>query len=249
MGPFHIGVRTTTRDADTRLREALAAYLVDDVQAPPAYSVRVQDGDDHGGTRAFHALYHGRCALVRTRSRERLLRATRTALGVHLVANRAGGLLPLRQLALVGPTGAVLAPPELLPRIERGEQELAELGIHLLDPPLVWLDPATGQLEEVPLTGTATADNSAAVAAGESSPAAPVRPHPVRGWGLRRQGEEPPDAQEALVALLPHVATGTGRSPAALLPAVTGLLGRVPLVPLATGSVGELRERVLPLLT
>lgn len=126
----------------SHVRRALAEYAVDEVDAPPNYSLRLETSEPGrpGPARAY-ALYRSRCLLLRTRKRERVVRALVAALAGH--AKPRTGLVRMRQLGVIGPSGAVLVPHELHWQVEGVERRLADHGLSFVDPPFVELDPET----------------------------------------------------------------------------------------------------------
>jgi hypothetical protein len=171
------------------------------VEAPANYSLRFQDREPgrKGPARAYE-LYRAQCLFLRTRTRTRALRALSRCLSAH--ADGDVGLLRARQLAVVGPSGAVILPPELHWRLEALEPSLAANGLSLVDPPLVEIDRETRELVVAPpLIGAETdwfrARSSREVLDGR---------YPIREWAIHaRDDEEVVSPTVALAAVMPMV--------------------------------------------
>src|SRR5258705_10981122 len=68
VGPWAVGVRSTSAATDAALRRILATHLLD-ADAPPYFSALVSDeGPDNGNARSFNFLYRSDDTLVRTRA-------------------------------------------------------------------------------------------------------------------------------------------------------------------------------------
>lgn len=173
-GPLLVGVRTESAPLAADLRAALGGSVVEGVQAPANYSVRVEGR----GRGARYLLYRATCLVLRTRSRERLVLALRACLRAHRGSSRR---LRLRQTVLVSQAGALLLPPELFHRVEAVEGALLEAGLRLAQPPFALLDEASGAL----------------VVEGDGAMQAPVR-----FWGVLGRDRQPVARSEVLAAAL-----------------------------------------------
>jgi hypothetical protein len=176
-------------------------HVVEGVDAPPNYSLRLETREPgrKGPARAY-ALYRSQCLLLRTRKRERVLRALARCLS-GLVDPR-DGLVRVRQLAVVGGSGAVILPHELHWRLEALEPRMGAHGMWLADPPFIDIDAATGELIFAPPMIDVDA---AALGAGSDRPG-PYGRYPIREWAiLGRDEDETVTAHAALAAVMPMV--------------------------------------------
>lgn len=143
MGDHDIGVRSNTAALDAALRRLLAAHLVEDVAAPPFFSVGVNRPAGRVA-KPLHVLFQRSTLAVRTRSPRRVVHALVRLLSA--AGRRPPGLLELDALLLVRDGTAVLAPAALRARLSRLEPPLRRVGVLASDDPLAWLDPATGEV-------------------------------------------------------------------------------------------------------
>jgi len=200
-GDRAVGVRSHPNALSVRIREGLAAHSIEGVGAPGNYSLRFEDREPgrKGPARAYE-LYRGQCLFLRTRTRTRALRALSRCLSAHAAGD--AGLLRARQLAVVGPSGAVILPPELHWRLEALEPRLAANGLSLVDPPLVEIDRETGELVVAPPGIGAQAEW---FRAGSSRDPRDGR-YPIREWAVLGGEEgEAVSPQVALAAVMPLV--------------------------------------------
>jgi hypothetical protein len=178
----------------------LASHLVEDVEAPPNYSVRLLEREPGGieAPRAF-VLYRGQCLLMRTRRPDRVLRSLGDCLSSQVDAG--GPRVRVRQAAVVGRSGAVILPHDLFWRLEAIESELLQRGVWLVDPPFVDIDTGTGELVlSRPPFGPDGGDGRS------DDPArgpVPVGRHAIREWAmLSSERREAPGLREALATVL-----------------------------------------------
>jgi hypothetical protein len=179
VGDHLVGVRSDPASLSVRIRAGLAEHAVQGAATPPNYSLRFEERQPgrKGPARAY-ALYRARCLFLRTRTRVRALRALSRCLSAH--ADTDDVVLRARQLAVVGPSGAVILPPDLHWRIEALEPRLAENGLWLADPPLVEIDPETGELVVAP----PAIGGDAAWFDGRSRRRARDGRYPIREWAI-----------------------------------------------------------------
>lgn len=181
------------------LRRALAAHLVDGVEAPPNFTLLIGDraGDADAGSRGrgptrtsgFHFLYRSSASMVRTRDPNRLVRALLS----HLDGFRpdaGGGLLQLSVTALVGEAGAVLAPASLRGWLEVVERRLNAKGLRVADQPWVAVDTGTGELvvrePQLDVAWPAFEDLAGAVRGPRrTEPVVDAGRYPIVGWGFQ----------------------------------------------------------------
>lgn len=201
IGDLYVGVRSHPAALSNRVRSTLADHVAEDVDAPPNYSLRLETREPGRKAPArTYALYRAQCLLLRTRKRERVLRALVRCLSGHVESR--DGLVRVRQQAVVGRSGAVILPHELHWRLEALEPRLGENGMWLADPPFIAIDAATGELILAPPMIEADA---AALGAGSDRPG-PYGRYPIREWAiLGRDDDETVTAQAALAAVMPMV--------------------------------------------
>ncbi|MPZ61545.1 MAG: PqqD family peptide modification chaperone [Propionibacteriales bacterium] len=183
VGSYLLGVRSATSELDGLVARALAAHLVDDVRAPPNYSLRLAASDGI----AHHRMFRACETPVRTRSLRRLLDALCGFLASH-AAEQDSAAVHLDALVLVHDGRVMLLPPELRP-LRTGEEELRRYGVRILDSQTAPLDPASGQLVIRPpmltMDDAALAEAAAVAPEPEPAEAAPVAEpghYPVRVW-------------------------------------------------------------------
>jgi hypothetical protein len=200
-GDRAVGVRSHPAELFARIRAGLAAWSIDGVAAPANYSLRFEPREPgRKGPAQAYELYRAQCLFLRTRTQTRALRALSRCLSAHAGADDL--VLRTRQLAVVGPSGAVILPPDLHWRLEALEPRLAANGLWLADPPLVEIDRETGELVVAPTVIGADAawfdDRS------------PKRAHegrfPIREWAiLGGDDDEVVTPTVALAAVMPMV--------------------------------------------
>lgn len=137
-------MRCSSRALCQALETALAAHLVDDIEARANYSVREAEADGE-----FHLLYRGGVVVVRTLDLARLVRGLLTHLFGH--GDPPPGLLRVDALILVRNGTAVLAPAVLRRDLARIERRLAQKGLAVLDAPFADVDPGQAELVVPPL--------------------------------------------------------------------------------------------------
>lgn len=244
IGDLYVGVRSYPTRLSTRVRAALAPDVVDGVEAPPNYSVRFEERvPGRPGSVSAYVLYRSQCSLLRTRKRERVLRALVACVSGH--RGRRDGLLRIRQLAVVGRSGAVILPVELHWRLEALERRLGAHGLRLADPPFVDIDPRKGELVVAPPEmGVVTALGGSRRSASHARARPEPRRYPIREWAiLRREGDRPPTVHESLSAVMPMF-DGDERVPGALEGMMRALSG-TKLTPIWYQRPGKMMERLV----
>ena len=130
----------------------------------------------------------------------RALRGLSRCLSAHAHADDV--VLHARQLAVVGPSGAVILPRELHWRLEALEPSLAENGLWLADPPLVEIDRQTGELLVAPPVIGADAAWFEASSPGHARDGR----YPIREWAiLGGDDDEKVSPAVALATVMPMV--------------------------------------------
>jgi hypothetical protein len=139
VGAWLLGVGTDAALAP-RLRAALAAHVRDDARPPVNFSVQLASATKRRRGAGFHLLHRGSSVLVRSRDPHRVV----NGLLLYLDAFTPGygsGLLPVNGVALVGGSGALLAPSVLRPSMSRLERRLNLRGLRVVDTPWALIDP------------------------------------------------------------------------------------------------------------
>ncbi|MDP8969906.1 MAG: hypothetical protein M3N52_05330, partial [Actinomycetota bacterium] len=192
MGDHHLGVRPSSAQLREVLRALLAGYVVEQVQAPPNFSVRVGE-DAEPGTKPLHLLYHSHTRVVRARSPRRVVDALLGRLELFADPAQPRDRLRVDALGLVGGDRAVLVPARLRRKLATIERRLNHAGLAVVDLPHVDLDVATGEL--IHATAGLRLDPAALAALDgwERDPQETVRPgrYPVVAWLLDGAGGQP----------------------------------------------------------
>jgi hypothetical protein len=211
VGERLIGVRTNDERVADHLRAVLAASVVPDVDAPPNLSLKL--GDDTARIRDLDVLYHGATPAVKTRSRRRLLRATRTFLDAFADPP---GTLRLNARLLASNGTAVLVDDWLREVLERVERRIERFGYRVVDVAGVPIEPETLAVELRPPRLAVDRDAWAAVERdypgddGHEPSAARLTVGHVVMWNRQRDTDQ--SGAQRLAALLPLLALH-GREP------------------------------------
>jgi hypothetical protein len=235
VGPWAVGVRSTSADTDAALRRILRAHLLDD-DAPPYFSAFVPDAaPTDGGARPFNFLYRSSDSLVRTRAPGRIVRALLHYLSDLVEPGPA--TLRLRATGLIVGGRAIVAPEALRTSMTLVEALLNRAGIQVIDAPVVHLEPDSGAVvvPEPLLTVDAAAldayERSRPAAGNGSRELAPVAPgrYPLAAWALTTAADAigPIGRAEGVAAAAQQVANADtfGAQPA--LEVVAGALAPV----------------------
>ncbi len=185
---LYIGVRSNTTSVDDVLRTALAAHLVDNVEAPANYSVQLGEPSTSGAGTGFHFLYRSSASVVRTRDARRVARGLFTHLSSHRV-DLGRGLLRVHGVTLVAGGTAVLAPSVLRQWPELVERRLNGQGLRFADTPWALVDAARAEVvvpEPSLEVDWSALDRLDALAGGRVRPDPPVEPgrYPLVGWAF-----------------------------------------------------------------
>ena len=172
------------------LEAAFAAYLVDDDQAPPNYSVQL-NAPEREGQRPFHFLFQAGTTAARSGSARRIVHALLLHLS-GLVEEARGDGLTAGALPLVRDGRCLLVPPGARADLKRTERAFNRAGIAVDDHHHALIDLVTGELVvEAPTVGLAE-EAYAALARLSPEPAraedvAPEGRYPVVGWAFLDQ--------------------------------------------------------------
>lgn len=196
VGPWAVGVRSTSATTDTALRRILATHLLD-ADAPPYFSALVSDeGPDNGKARSFNFLYRSSDTLVRTRSPGRVVRTL-----LHYLSD----LVPsdpvepdaltvrLRATGLIVEGRAIVAPEDLRTEMAAIETRLNRAGMRVIDAPVLHLEPGTGHVIVPEPAITVDGDALAEYERTHPSPRelAAVQPgrYPIAAWALETSAD------------------------------------------------------------
>ncbi|MGH3329240.1 MAG: hypothetical protein ACRDPT_15860 [Streptomycetales bacterium] len=183
VGSYLLGVRSETPELDRLVVRSLAGHVVEGVQAPPNYALRL--GHQH--------VLRASCQpLVRTRSLHRLLRALHALLADH-AAEQDTTAVRVETLVLIRDGAALLLPPALRPLL-CVEDELRRRGFRILDGCVATLEMADGELVVAPPVmpvDYATLARAQALAPEPAVPPPTAEPgrYPVRFWVTTTEGQ------------------------------------------------------------
>jgi hypothetical protein len=244
IGDLLVGVRSDPAPFSKRIRTMLAAHLVEGLDAPPNYSIRLETREPGRKAPAHgYVLYRSQCLLLRTRRRERVLRALMTSLSGHV--EPLDGLLRVRQLAVIGRSGAVILPNELFWRLEALEPRLGEHGVRLVEPPFVDIDAGTGDLILAPPTMDVDPAKTGRGWPGFASADGHARSrHPIVEWTFLGPDDGPLTPHAALGVVMPLLHEGSQSSSVAL-EVVLRTLARAKLQHIGRERSSRLLERIV----
>jgi hypothetical protein len=223
IGDYHIGVRSSRTEVDAVVRQLLAAYLVDGIEAPANLSVRIgghgeEPEADSGGKRRsdrgkqLHLLYRSSSLAARSRLPSRILQALVCYLD-GLGGHGPRGVLRTSMLALVADGHAIVVPRALLGSLEALQPRLERQGLRFIDAPYADVDPTTAEL--VIDSPGLTVDEAALTALdrhfgspGRAEPPVGAGRFPIRGWAIFGGPEEtgPVSRAKAVAAVAGSVA-------------------------------------------
>lgn len=161
-GRWLVGVSPRSPELRRALADALAARLVDGVEAPATYRLRTSPAD------GSYVLRQGCATLLRTSSFAATLAALEDILHLYDTESAA---VQLEAVGLVGEGGALVVDPGLRGRLVNAPQRLAAHGLTSLPTPYVAVETGAGTL----LAGPNSADPG---------------PHPVAVWAWRDPGHD-----------------------------------------------------------
>ena len=144
IGPVHLGIRSDTDDLQDALTRALQRYLVQDVQAPPNFSLRLSSGDGGAGSQKLKFLYRGHGCIIRSRSRARVVRGLLNYLDAFVAPP--DGTLRVRSFALVKQGKAYLVPRMIEVWLDLLSSPLHKAGFQFVDVQNAAVDLATREL-------------------------------------------------------------------------------------------------------
>jgi hypothetical protein len=149
---------------DAAVRQLLAAYLVEGIEAPANLSVRIGgstvEGEDpeaeeaavngngkrrSGHGQQIHLLYRSSSLVARSREPSRILSALVSYLGAFLEEDPAS-LLKTSMVGMVADGHAIVAPRPLLGSLKVLQPRVERQGLRFVDTPYATIDPATGEL-------------------------------------------------------------------------------------------------------
>ncbi len=184
LGPYHVGIRHNGETAADLLDQLFSGQGVDDPRTPDNYSVAVYPPRRH--RQELNLLVKDGRVLVRSRSRERVLRGLLAYLSAELTPPSDQSLLFVRARAAVRDGEAILLPRDSAGWTSQLQASLSRSGIQMVDLPLVTVDPGAAELvipePTIEHDPSVLAAVDVAVQLGPELP--PVRPgrYPLRLW-------------------------------------------------------------------
>jgi hypothetical protein len=182
---WHVGVRSADAETDRALQAILARNVTSQRTAPPNFSLRL-DGEEEDGDRhaRIQLLYHACTLVVRTRSRDYVIRELIRRLDEETRAPTT--FLELSATAFVGPADrAVLLPTASGRADQRWQEQLQAAGWRRVPGRISDVEPDTGALVVKP-PGFPVADHSlaqlASTEAGDVRECAQYGRYRVAGW-------------------------------------------------------------------
>ena len=208
VGEWAIGVRSNTLELDALLRTALAAHVLDGVEAPRNYSIAVH-ADHQRGVRPLHSLWHEYSLLARSRSPGRVVRALLGYLGDHVDARPSFVRVPA--VTMIGPSGAVVADPSLRNHRPRLTRLVRTFALQVADSRTADIDDS-GELvvSPSPLHVDESALDSSEMGGPRADPDLPPATgrYPIRGWLLRTPPTAPEPSKARALSMVMSRAVG-----------------------------------------
>ena len=200
IGDHHVGLRYTSEATAELLDELFDYEVVEDPQAGHIYTLGLPDFEDPeaepGGESEMNLLVLGSQVLVRSRSRERVLRALLWRLDSQMPSSGASsGLARVNATAVLTPAGAALLQPGLYTLEEKLQPAFARHSIAFVDVVYPEIDLQRAELvvpePSVPHDAHLLAALRSTAGASTAEPD-PVRPgrYPLIGWGVTHMAEE-----------------------------------------------------------
>ncbi len=184
------------------MRRALASYAVEDLPAPPNYSLQLSRGEG-ADSHKLRFLHRAHIGVIRTRWRSRALRGLLNYLNEFLP--RPDGLLQAQALALVKDGRAYLVPRPLEVWLELLSSPLHRAGFQFVDLQTVLVDLGARELvvPELQLEVDAQALPDMHRSEGGAREPAPVAPgrYPIEAWAFFEREGRAPSAQSTLLQL------------------------------------------------
>jgi hypothetical protein len=220
------------------LQRALADEVSTEVPPFANYSLRPRDNGS-----AFHWLYRGGCAAIRTRDAGRLLAGLEQHLSGHGEVEE--GMLPTTLTAIITATGRAIVLPSLAEDVARFDRPLRAAGGRLLDAPRTIIDPAAGTVvvpsPSVQLEVTARAELAAHLGSGADEGCVDPGTYPLAAWILPHDGAAAPSL---LAAHLLESLTPAHRARPLPLDAIGALARSTRIVPLQSYAAQDLARVV-----
>ena len=188
IGPWRVGVRSSSLDVDAHLRGILGQHHVAAVEdGPPNYSLGVGDGAN-AGRKGVHRLYRGGNLVVRTREPARLVRGLLSHLSGLLEVERQDHIMVLAA-GVVRDGEAVVVPRDLRGMLDQVQRRFDQARLQLVDTPWILIDPVTAELVVpepiVEYDAAALVDFTREYPAiGRELAEVPPGRYPIRGWAF-----------------------------------------------------------------
>jgi len=198
---YHIGLRYTSEPTASVLDELFSQDIVEDPGAGHIFTLGLADPGSLPNDLQENLLVIGSQMLVRSRYRERVLRALLWRLGDMMGSDEVGaGLVRVNATAVMTPVGAALLQPWLSTLEEDLQPAFARYGIAFVDVVNPQIDLARAELvvPEPTVTHDMTVIEQSTTRVGASSPGQAPEPEPVRpgryplvGWGVIHPADDP----------------------------------------------------------
>lgn len=198
---YNIGLRYTSEPSVRVLDNLFERSIVEDPRAGHIFTLALADPDSRQDDPQENLLVIGSQLLVRSRYRERVLRALLWRLGDMMGNGEVGaGLVRVNATAVMTPVGAALLQPWLYTLEEHLQPAFARYGIAFVDVVHPQIDLARAELvvPELTVTHNMTVIEQSTTRVGASSPGQaleldPVRPgrYPLVGWGVVHPADDP----------------------------------------------------------
>jgi hypothetical protein len=245
IGPWALGVRSSSTEMDDAIRSVLRAHLID-VEAPANFSALMAgDSRPDGQVQAFNFLYRSSDSLVRTRAPGRLMRALLNYLADF--AEPVSSMLRLSATGFVADGRAIITPDTIRFEMAGIESRINASGIQVIDAPVLHLDPESNCIVVPEPALTVDADALAAFErrhppSGREPGAVPAGRYPIAAWAFTTGAgaTEPLSPAQAVAAAAGHVVSADAFGAQEVLEAMARVVAHTPVFPVAWADPAEL---------
>ncbi|MCB0978850.1 MAG: hypothetical protein KDB02_15455 [Acidimicrobiales bacterium] len=249
VAAFRVGIRASSAELSDVLQTLLRAHVVEDPETPVNFSVLLAGEQRRSRNTGFHFLYRGSNAHLRTRDPLRLVHGLVGSLSSLAVAST-GRFQAVQGVALVGDSGAVIAPMTLREYRARFERRFALRGVRYVDLPWVFLDAARSEIvvPEPVLDLDWSVTDSITDLARAPRPEAPVPAgaYPLCGWAFF--GNHELTAAQA-VAIAARDTYFSNNDPQQCLSDLAAVVSGVQRIPLGWGEPSTITDPILEVVT
>ncbi len=250
VGPWALGVRSSSAEMDDAIRRVLRAHLID-VEAPANFSALMADGSGvDGPVQAFNFLYRSSDSLVRTRAPGRVMRALLNYLADF--AEPASSMLRLSATGFVVGDRAIIAPDTIRFEMAGIESRVNAAGLQVIDAPVLHLDPESGCVVVPEPALTVDAEALAEFerrhpAAGREPGAVPAGRYPIAAWAFTTGagGTDSLGRAQAVAAAAGQVVSADAFGAQQILDVMAGVVARTPVFPIAWADPAELARALV----